>query len=62
MNAWRGRQVRMHALFAEEPRRKVKAHAHFTVFDAIDLALLTGQPPPDVLKIDIPTFGMVRSG
>lgn len=30
---------------------KVKAHAHFTVVDAMDLALLTGQRPADVLKL-----------
>ncbi len=30
---------------------KVKSHAHFTVTDAMDLALLTGQRPADVLKI-----------
>lgn len=30
---------------------KGKAHAHFTVVDAMDLALLTGQRPADVLKI-----------
>ena len=30
---------------------KVKAHAHFTVVDAMDLALLTGQRSTDVLKI-----------
>jgi integrase len=30
---------------------KVKAHAHSTVVDAMDLALLTGQRPADVLKI-----------
>jgi integrase len=30
---------------------RVKAHAHFTVVDAMDLALLTGQRPADVLKI-----------
>ena len=29
---------------------QVKAHAHFTVVDAMDLALLTGQRPADVLK------------
>jgi integrase len=29
----------------------VKQHAHFTVADAMDLALLTGQRPSDVLKI-----------
>ena len=29
---------------------KVKEHAHFTVVDAMDLALLTGQRPADVLK------------
>jgi integrase len=29
---------------------QVKAHAHFTVIDAMDLALLTGQRPADVLK------------
>jgi len=30
---------------------KVKEHAHFTVTDAMDLALLTGQRPADVLKL-----------
>lgn len=30
----------------------VKAHAHFTVIDAMDLALLTGQRPADVLKLE----------
>lgn len=30
---------------------QVKAHAHFTVVDAMDLALLTGQRPADVLKM-----------
>ena len=30
---------------------QVKAHAHFTVIDAMDLALLTGQRPADVLKL-----------
>lgn len=34
-----------------EEFEKVKAHAHFTVVDAIDLALLTGQRQADVLKI-----------
>ena len=34
-----------------EEFEKVKAHAHFTVVDAMDLALLTGQRPADVLKI-----------
>lgn len=34
-----------------EEFEKVKAHAHFTVADAMDLALLTGQRPADVLKI-----------
>lgn len=29
---------------------KVRAHAHFTVVDAMDLALLTGQRPADVIK------------
>ena len=29
----------------------VKAHAHITVVDAMDLALLTGQRPADVLKL-----------
>ncbi|MGV0959281.1 MAG: tyrosine-type recombinase/integrase [Limnohabitans sp.] len=29
---------------------QVKAHAHFTVVDAMELALLTGQRPADVLK------------
>jgi integrase len=30
---------------------RVKAHAHHTVADAMDLALLTGQRPADVLKL-----------
>lgn len=30
---------------------QVKAHAHYTVVDAMDLALLTGQRPADVLKL-----------
>jgi integrase len=30
---------------------RVKANAHFTVIDAMDLALLTGQRPADVLKV-----------
>ena len=30
---------------------QVKAQAHFTVADAMDLALLTGQRPADVLKL-----------
>lgn len=30
---------------------QVKAQAHFTVVDAMDLALLTGQQPADVLKL-----------
>jgi integrase len=30
---------------------QVKAHAHFTLVDAMDLALLTGQRPADVLKL-----------
>ena len=30
---------------------KVKAQAHFTVADAMDMALLTGQRPADVLKL-----------
>jgi integrase len=34
----------------------VKAHAHFTVVDAMDLALLTGQRPADVLKIKCTDF------
>lgn len=29
----------------------VKAHAHYSVIDAMDLALLTGQRPADVLKL-----------
>jgi hypothetical protein len=29
----------------------VKTHAHSTVVDGMDLALLTGQRPADVLKI-----------
>ena len=34
----------------------VKANAHFTVVDAMDLALLTGQRPADVLKIKCADF------
>ena len=30
---------------------QVKAKAHFTVMDAMDMALLTGQRPADVLKL-----------
>lgn len=30
---------------------QIKAQAHFTVIDAMDLALLTGQRPADVLKL-----------
>jgi integrase len=32
---------------------RVKAQAHFTVIDAMDLALLTGQRPADVLKVQL---------
>ena len=35
----------------DEEFAQVKAHAHFTVVDAMDLALLTGQRPADVLKL-----------
>ena len=35
----------------DEEFDQVKAHAHFTVVDAMDLALLTGQRPADVLKL-----------
>lgn len=35
----------------DEEFARVKSHAHFTVVDAMDLALLTGQRPADVLKI-----------
>jgi integrase len=35
----------------DEEFEAVKARAHFTVVDAMDLALLTGQRPADVLKI-----------
>lgn len=35
----------------DEEFQKVKGLAHFTVADAMDLALLTGQRPADVLKI-----------
>jgi integrase len=34
----------------DEEFSKVKANAHFTVVDAMELALLTGQRPADVLK------------
>ena len=30
---------------------KAQAQAHFTVADAMDMALLTGQRPADVLKL-----------
>lgn len=35
----------------DEEFERVKLHAHFTVVDAMDLALLTGQRPADVLKL-----------
>lgn len=35
----------------DEEFERVKAHAHYTVADAMDVALLTGQRPADVLKI-----------
>lgn len=35
----------------DEEFDKVRAKAHFTVIDAMDLALLTGQRPADVLKL-----------
>ena len=35
----------------DEEFNQVKAQAHFTVVDAMDLALLTGQRPADVLKL-----------
>ncbi|MBS0436869.1 MAG: tyrosine-type recombinase/integrase [Proteobacteria bacterium] len=35
----------------DEEFERVKAHAHHTVVDAMDVALLTGQRPADVLKI-----------
>lgn len=35
----------------DEEFEQVKAHAHYTVIDAMDIALLTGQRPADVLKI-----------
>lgn len=41
---------------------KVKAHAHFTVIDAMDLALLTGQRPADVIKIRCVDTGTARFG
>ncbi|MDR2990891.1 MAG: tyrosine-type recombinase/integrase [Burkholderiaceae bacterium] len=34
-----------------EEFERVKTHAHYTVADAMDVALLTGQRPADVLKI-----------
>lgn len=37
----------------DEEFQKVKGLAHFTVADAMDLALLTGQRPADVLKIKL---------
>lgn len=36
---------------SDEEFEKVKACAHFTVADAMDMALLTGQRPADVLKM-----------
>ncbi len=35
----------------DEEFARVRAHAHHTVVDAMDIALLTGQRPADVLKI-----------
>jgi integrase len=35
----------------DEEFERVKLHAHFTVADAMDIALLTGQRPADVLKM-----------
>ncbi|WP_406622916.1 hypothetical protein [Acidovorax sp. SDU_ACID1] len=35
----------------DEEFERVKQHAHFTVADAMDVALLTGQRPADVLKM-----------
>lgn len=35
----------------DEEFKRVRAHAHCTVVDAMDIALLTGQRPADVLKI-----------
>lgn len=35
----------------DEEFEKVRANAHFTVIDAMELALLTGQRPADVLKL-----------
>lgn len=36
---------------SDDEFERVKQHAHFTVVDAMDLALLTGQRPADVLKL-----------
>jgi integrase len=51
----RGDTQRQHATrdryVTSEEFEKVKEHAHFTVIDAMDLALLTGQRPADVLKL-----------
>lgn len=35
----------------DEEFDKVKAHAHFSVIDAVEIALLTGQRPADALKV-----------
>lgn len=35
----------------DEEFERVKAHAHYALVDAMDLALLTGQRPADVLKL-----------
>ena len=43
----------------DEEFERVKAHAHYTVVDAMDVALLTGQRPADVLKIK---QGDIRDG
>jgi len=43
----------------DEEFERVKTHAHYTVVDAMDVALLTGQRPADVLKIK---RGDIRDG
>lgn len=45
------REVGRDRYVTDDEFARVKAHAHYTVADAMDLALLTGQRPADVLKI-----------
>lgn len=45
------KETRRNRYVTDEEFERVKLYAHFTVADAMDVALLTGQRPADVLKI-----------